>query len=206
MVLNKLFLSWSQRSQGVKKVNQKTSCDSDHVIIKRNQQFTGNEEGKEAKLKEDSLLKKFIQLRNNTIRPIMESVGEYLKAQGHDYHIHEEEELHCSGNNVRLAGITLKIFPADARYLRCSDYGFGNTPSLSFFAHRAEQKIMMYSCSKVPGVEDSSGIKVKGYGNNQITRDVVEREIIRILKNISNQSEIASNPYKVHTHQKLSNS
>lgn len=132
------------------------------------------------KSEEDVFLGEFKRLRKEVIFPEMEDIGNHLKASGHDYRIAEEKESHDLEGRTRDARITMNIFPAGVDR---SVYRPENTPSISFNATRYNKKIWVYGSNMMPNRGGSAGSRGE-FKAEEITSDIVEREILKVLKEI----------------------
>ena len=132
------------------------------------------------KSEEDVFLSEFTRLRKEVIHPRMEDIGNPLKERGHDYRISEEEESVDLEGRTRDARITMNIFPAGVDR---SAYRPENTPSISFVATRYKKKIWAHSSNIMPNRGGSAGPRGE-FNAEEITSDVVEREVLGVLKEI----------------------
>jgi hypothetical protein len=132
------------------------------------------------KSEEDVFLSEFKRLRKEVIFPEMEDIGNHLKVRGHDYRIAEEEESLDSEGRTRDAKITINIFPAGVDR---SAYRPEDTPSISFIATRYEKKIWVHGSNMMPNRGGSAGSRGK-FNVEEITSDIVEREVLKVLKEI----------------------
>lgn len=182
-------------------MNQETRCQLNPLVMEGVQNTEKTKERKDqSKFEKSYFLDEFERLRKDVIRPVMEDIGNHLQSQGHDYCIYEHEELEHPGGFLRHGGITIKIFPVGVRYASYQDYGFGNTPSASFFADSSAMMIWVYCCNKVPGENGNSGIIIKRYECNQIGKNLVKEEIIEVLKEIIDCRKIYTELHKMSTH------
>lgn len=182
-------------------MNQETRYQLNPLVMEGVQNAEKTKERKEqSKFEKDSFLEEFEGLRKDVIRPVMEDIGNHLQSHGHDYCIYEQEELEYPGSFLRHAGITIKIFPVSVRYASYSDYVFGNTPSVSFFADSSAMMIWVYCCNKVPGENGNSGIIIKRYKSNQIGKNLVKEEVTGVLKEIIDYRNIYSELRKMYAH------
>ncbi len=130
---------------------------------------------------EDVLLSAFKQLRKEVIRPVMEDFGNKLKARGHEYQITEEEESLDREGKLRDASITMHIFSAG---IDRSAYSQENTPSISFIVSRHNQKVWVHGSNILPNRGGSAGVRGGDLNIEEVTSDLVEQEILGVLKEI----------------------
>jgi len=102
-------------------------------------------------------LSEFKLLRKDVIRLAMEEIGSELKVQGQECKISEADDP---------PNITMSVFPG------------GRASTLSFFAASNREKVISHT-DNLPG---SQQLDSHEFSLNEITRDVIEREVVRFLK------------------------
>jgi hypothetical protein len=131
-------------------------------------------------VEEDAFLKEFERLQKDTIRPVMEDIGNQLKTRGHEYWISESEESLNSEGRVLDARISMSIFPSgfdNAKY-RAESF-----PSVSFMAAKYRRKVWIHGSTMMPG-RGGHGGSIDEFNAEEITSSVVEEKILEVLKEI----------------------
>ena len=129
---------------------------------------------------EDEFLCKFQKVRKEVIWPAMEEVGGYLKNCGHEYRISQREETRDHQDRTQDANIKMSIFPGGTK---SASYRDTSTPSITFFAQKFRRIIWGHRSTMMPGRGGSAGSFAE-FKPEEIKRDMVEREILTLLKNV----------------------
>jgi len=139
----------------------------------------------QTKTEEDIFLNEFKLLRREIIRPVMEDIGNELRTRGHEYGISEAEELVHPKSGTQHANITMKIIPAGFDWSAYTS--FQQTPSISFFALKHDKKICVWGSNMMPGRGRIGSAGPRGeFSVKEITNDVIEQEVLRVLEEIFN--------------------
>jgi hypothetical protein len=128
---------------------------------------------------QDQFMNEFNRLKKEVIWPTIVDVGNQLNQYSHDFHVSEEEEYVDATANFQPASITLNIYPATFDRALLKDEG---TPYISFVANRYARKIGINVSTMMPGEGGVVGSHGE-YDPNQITKELVEKEILEVLKN-----------------------
>ncbi len=163
-------------------MKKETKLTLDNLMNKYQQKLAEAKEEKEkVRSAEDVFLSAFKRLRKEVIRPVMEDFGKQLKARSHEYQITEEEESLDREGRIFDARITMFIFPVD---IDRSAYRSGNTPSISFIASGHKKKIGVHASNILPTRGGSAGPRGSELDLEEVTDDLVEQEILKVLKEI----------------------
>lgn len=126
----------------------------------------------ESKLKEAAFQKEFKQLEEKVIRPVMEDISNKLKSRGHECIIGEADP-HELEVMTGKSGITMSVC-AKARVEHFSSST--NYPHISFISGGS-------STPKVR-MRTTPGLDTNEYGFNELTSDIVEKEILTFLERV----------------------
>lgn len=129
---------------------------------------------------EETFLNEFKRLRKEVIRPVMEDIGNQLEARGHKFRISEREESIGGYGRVENAEITMRILPAGPDW---STHRPESTPHISFTATKYKKKISIHGSSMMPHRGGSGGPR-GDFNTEEITSDMIEKEVLDILKEI----------------------
>lgn len=123
--------------------------------------------------------KAFDKMKHEIIWPTIVEVGNELTQYKHDFHISEEEEYIDATAAYHPASITFNIYPATmATEFKKPD----SAPYISFIANSYGKKVGIMVSTMLPG----EGGTVGSHGEFdliQITGELVENEIMSVLKN-----------------------
>ncbi|OQA04201.1 MAG: hypothetical protein BWY68_00460 [bacterium ADurb.Bin400] len=122
----------------------------------------------------------FDRVKKSVIWPVLIDVGNQLTRYGHDFRVMEEEEYIDATAFYHPAMITFYIFPA---VLGRSPRHIDSMPYISFVADRYAKKVTINVSTMMPntgGVVGSHG----SFELDKITAELVEAEIVQVLKNI----------------------
>ncbi len=111
----------------------------------------------EATRQREAFLLDFRRIRTDTIRPLMEEIGNGIKARGYTYEISETEDP---------LTIVIDVPLRQRHYMH------------SFLAARDRQKVVSHP-SNLPG---NLQLESREFSLNEIIRKTVEREVLRFLK------------------------
>src|SRR4029078_3665194 len=114
----------------------------------------------------------FAALKLSVIRPAFENIGNRMKALGHEFNISEEPGGKISIHIVP-AGVNKSIHPYDW------------FPTLSFFCAPFTKTIGLHGRNMRPNSEGSSGNR-GDFTLAQVTRDLVEAELMKFIGEIAN--------------------
>ena len=128
--------------------------------------------GEESKLKEAAFQKEFKQLEEKVIRPVMEDISNILKSRGHECIIGEMKlrELEIM---LGKSGITMRVC-AKARVEHFSSST--NYPHVSFISRDSPAPEVL--------VQVTPGSTTNKYDLNELTSDIVEKEILTFLEQV----------------------
>lgn len=146
--------------------------------------FSNDSNGLQAKKTEEKVLQEkfmddFDRLKKEVIWPTIIDMGNQLNQYQHDFHVSEEEEYVDATANFQPASITLNIYPAS---LDKAMQKTESTPYISFIANSYARKIGIMVSTMMPGEGGAIGSHGE-YEVSQITPELVEREILEVLKN-----------------------
>jgi hypothetical protein len=118
----------------------------------------------------------FVTLRDTVIEPTMREVGEYLKAQGHDYEIRSMEARDVGAGRNDEPSIAMSIFPRGQRRAKGDS---GHTPAVTFRAGDAPGRLRTQFVTRPQGGSGDGG---HTYALEAVTPDLVRREILELLE------------------------
>jgi hypothetical protein len=135
----------------------------------------------------------FPPVRDQVIRPVVEEFHEYLSASGHTSQILIQDDPpphHGVTDWYESALIALVVFPADSdaeqatrwRQERQRDMSF--LPQVRFGAIAPQMRVGVYVSDMVPGCSGGQGGVVRSYRLDELTADLVERELVVGLERI----------------------
>lgn len=148
----------------------------EELFLKREQRTIAiAENSKLQKNRRDEFQNKFEDFANSVIKPIMNEIGDFIKDNGHDYQITYDRNFKNSKGVTLDTRITMDIFP--------NGHGRGdsfNVPAhILFKADVYEQKVLLHENTIVPhGGGGVSGPKGRGYSIDELTPQIVEKEIV----------------------------
>jgi len=116
----------------------------------------------------------FAELKLSVIRPALETVGNTLKARGHEINISED----ASGR------ISIHIVPAGARK---SIHPYDWFPTLSFVGAPFTRTVGLHGRNARRNSESASGPR-GDYKPSQLNKEVVEKELMKFVGEIANWS------------------
>lgn len=152
----------------------------DNIMNRFGSDFEGLQAKKtQEKAEQDEFVKEFMRLKKEVIWPAIVDVGNQLNEYKHDFHVSEENEFVDATANFQPASITLNIYPSS---LDKSMYKPESTPYISFIANRYAKKIGIMVSTMMPGEGGAIGSHGE-YESSQISRELVEKEIVSVLKN-----------------------
>jgi hypothetical protein len=114
----------------------------------------------------------FAELKLSVIRPALETVGNKLKARGHEINISED----ASGR------ISIHIVPAGARK---SIHPYDRFPTLSFIGAPFTRTVGLHGRNARRNLESASGPR-GDYKPSQLSKEVVEKELMKFVGEIAN--------------------
>lgn len=162
-------------------MKKETKLQLDSLMEKYEQKLAEAQKRQEqSKSKEDAFLNEFKRLQKDVIRPVMEDIGNQLKARGHHYRIDTEEKSVDSGGRSRDPKISIYIFPTGTNPI---GYSPDRTPSVSFIATGYKKKIWVYGSDMMPNSGGSSG-SIGEFNAEEITNDLVEKKILEVFKRV----------------------
>lgn len=148
-----------------------------------NIQRQNKEKNDEMQRRFDSFINEFESFANSTIKPVMIELGNVLKARGHDYKVTFDKDYKDVKGRIIDSRITMDIFP--------NGEGRGNTyvdtpAHILFSADKFKEKVVLHENNIVPGTHGggTAGLKDKIYSINDLTRQIIEQEIIESVGNI----------------------
>ena len=133
---------------------------------------TGADWKPQDKADRESFPREFANLKLSVIRPVFEAIGRMLTERGHEFHVAEEPGGKIS-IHVVPAGVNKSIHPYDW------------FPTLSFFGAPYTRTIGLHGRNMRPNSEVSSGSRGE-FKPGQISREVVEKELMKFIGEISN--------------------
>jgi len=139
------------------------------------------EEAEKQQIKVKTFLDDFEEFANSKIKSIMIEIGEFIKKNGHDYKVTFDKEYKNDKGNFIDSRITMDIFPNGK-----GRGDFHNVPAhILFYADKYSEKIRMHENNIVPnGGGGSAGKKDGEYNLQNMTSDIIEKEIIDSIGNI----------------------
>jgi len=114
----------------------------------------------------------FAELKLSVIRPALETLGNKLKAHGHEISISED----ASGR------ISIHIVPAGARK---SIHPYDWFPTLSFFGAPFTKTVGLHGRNARRNSDSASGPR-GDYIPSQVSKEVVEKELMKFVGEIAN--------------------
>ena len=126
-----------------------------------------------------AFMAEFKRLKKDVIWPTLIDIGNYLNKFGHDYHIEEHDELIDATAHFTPACLTFNIYPAT---LDRASYRPDCTPYISFTANRYAGKVGIMVSTMMPNKGGVIGAHGE-YSPSDITKELVENEVISVLKN-----------------------
>jgi hypothetical protein len=120
----------------------------------------------------DDFAGEFARLKLSVIRPVFETIGTMLAVRGHEFNISEDPGGKISIHIVP-AGVSKSIHPYDW------------FPTFSFFGAPFTKTVGLHGRNMRPNAEGSSGLRGQ-YKPAQITREVVETELMKFIGEIAN--------------------
>jgi hypothetical protein len=124
---------------------------------------------------EDVFAEEFSGLKASVIRPVFESVGTRMAAQGHEFNISEEA----------MGKISIHIVPAGAVK---SIHPFSWFPTFSLFAAPFAKTVGVHGRNARPNSEGSG--QRGDYKLAQVTKEVVEKELAKFIGEIANWAPV----------------
>ena len=121
---------------------------------------------------EDNFPGDFARLKLSVIRPVFESIGNQMKERGHEFNISEEPG----------GKISIHIVPPGANQ---SIHPYDWFPTFSFFGAPFTKTIGVHGRNMRPNSEGSSGSR-GDYRLAQVSKEVVEKELMRFIGEIAN--------------------
>jgi hypothetical protein len=149
--------------------NSKPGAPSERFSGRRN---TSAAEKTPVKVDEASFPGEFARLKASVIRPVFEAIGNTLKAQGHEFNVHEEAGGRISIHIVP-PGVKKSIHPYDW------------FPTLTFFGTPLAGTIGLQGRNMRPNSEVASGSRGI-YAPAQIDKNLVEKELMKFVGEIAN--------------------
>ena len=116
----------------------------------------------------------FVELRRAVLRPVFESVGNFLKERGHDFQIEEQEFEAQGAAKGTEASIALRITPAGMEKAAAAD---DNIWALSFTTRHYNKTVGIRN-GAVP--YEGAGSKA-AYPTARITTELVEEEVLKLM-------------------------
>jgi hypothetical protein len=135
---------------------------------------------RQAKAAEVSFTEGFTQLRRDVIRPVFEQMGNLLRQKGHDFSIEEEDFAIGQDGKGTDARISIYIILSG---IKGTPYAKDQLPSLSFIATRYTMTVWLHGSNVLPDAGGSAGPR-GDYQITQITRDLVESELVNLIAEI----------------------
>ena len=114
----------------------------------------------------------FVQLKLSVIRPVLEAVGIKLRERGHEINISED----ASGK------ISIHIVPAGAKK---SIHPYDWFPTLSFFGAPFTKTVGLHGRNARRNSDSASGPR-GDYKPSQVSKEVVEKELMKFVGEIAN--------------------
>lgn len=133
-----------------------------------------------------AFLKDFAQCREGMIRPMMDLVGEQLRAKGHDYRIDLFDPVDPEERKFRDA-ITMAIH---LKGLPHFGHGITATPSITYMADALAQMVWLFDCKLLSGYGDApllaDELKMSALKNQHN----MEKQIVDSLDGIMDAEEL----------------
>ena len=124
--------------------------------------------------REAASLKLFTMVRDNVIRPAMEEMGEYVKAQGYTYTIDTEADGVGPDGTSNTADIRLTFY-LDSRRSRREDY-----PGLTVFCDKSRGLAQFHVRTLAAGRRGRAGL-VGEFDIADVTRELVQEKILALI-------------------------
>jgi len=129
----------------------------------------------------------FEKLKKEIIWPEIVEIGNVLTGYGHDFHVAEENEYTDATAQYHPASLVFYLYPST---LKAEFKKPGSCPYIAFTANTYAKKIALTVSTMIPGEGGSVGSHGE-YTPDQITKEMVEKEIIAVLKNTMMMGEAA---------------
>jgi len=159
-------------------VKKETESDLNGLLNRYDKRLERGIEQKEvAKKQQEAFTKEYERVKTDTIRPVMERIGDKLEQHGHRYQISEEDESRDYQLRVSDPKITMRIASAgqERKSLQSMDI-----TSVSFIAKKSSEKVLVHAYISM--------ISGSGYGGplgevdlDILTNEGVERLITEVL-------------------------
>lgn len=145
------------------------------IFDRYDQQKRGDrEEQQKAKSERLEFLEEFDRTVREIIRPGLKELGDLIKSKGHGCEITQRSESHDNQGCIQSARVQMEILPDGFRAPP------GERPTLAFVADSCRKEVWTHVNTAMPGREGCSGQR-NVYTLEEITRDVVEEEMIDVL-------------------------
>jgi hypothetical protein len=131
-------------------------------------------EQQKAKSERLEFLEEFDRTIKETIRPSLRELSDLIKSKGHGCEITQRSESHDAQGCIQSARVQMEILPDGFRAPA------GERPTISFVADSCRKEVWTHVNTAMPGREGCSG-QHNVYTLDEITRDVVEEEVIGVL-------------------------
>lgn len=123
--------------------------------------------------------KTFEKLKKDVIWPEIVGIGNVLTGYGHDFHVAEENEYTDATAQYHPASIVFYLYPST---LKPEFKKPGSSPYIAFMANTYAKKVTISVSTMIPGEGGSVGSH-GDYDPAEITPEMIEKEIIAVLKN-----------------------
>ena len=127
--------------------------------------------------RETAALKAFTTVRENLIRPAMQEMGEYVKAQGYTYTIDTEADGFGPDRAYNKADIRLTIY-VDGHRSRKED-----NPGLTVFCDKSRGLAQFHARTFTSGRGGHSGL-VGEFEIDEVTKELVQEKILAVIAEV----------------------
>jgi hypothetical protein len=121
---------------------------------------------------------RFVALKKDTVRPLLQEVADLLNARGHEASVREQDESSSTGGGVKSAAISLRVVPKP--WAHKSTEPNPSAIEIHFSANRGERKVTVSSTNTMIGHGGSVG-KRGEYEIDAVTTEVLSNHVIQTL-------------------------
>ncbi len=134
-----------------------------------------------AKKQAEAAQSEFVKIRKEIIRPIMEEKGNKLKEHGHNYSIFEDYLIDWRTRGKK-ENIAMRITLAGKK----DAWNYYNKSQITFSVQKGSPIIEVYQNIVTP--KGGSGNLIKNIDITQIDKDMVEKLVLKFLKDVFAQN------------------
>lgn len=153
----------------------------DEILNRYDKKRTEAQELIEQKRTEDEMFfEDFKRVRQEIIRPVLESIGDQLRSRGHDYRIEEQEAATDTQGRPQSPLIGLNIYPSGVERSR---YRPDCTPRIAFVGQVSKKNL--YSHVNTIGPEGGGAAGARdSFSLMEINTDIVEKQVLKAVGDI----------------------